>query len=71
MFLKMDYRRRAMGLLGALAVLVTGIVLNQASAEPLPSHPPVMTMLGLPESRVSDDCMASLHDRSDNLCYIC
>lgn len=57
MFLRRDYRNRAIGLIAAYALLIAGIVFSGSfeSAAPI-------------KAKRADDCSQSLQDRPDAVC---
>ena len=61
MFLRRNYRQRAIGLAGALLVLITGVVATGAMS-PAPSVRP---------AKMAGDCSSSLAERSRCDCHVC
>jgi hypothetical protein len=71
MFLRREYRNRAIGLLGAYAVLITGVVTSGAfELAPKKSAPMHATEAALDRSKTkrADDCSSALCVRSEIVC---
>jgi hypothetical protein len=63
MFLKQKYRDRAIGLVGAYAVLVAGVFASGALESPPETGSPTRT-----ETKSADGCSSALQERSDSFC---
>jgi len=66
MFLRREYRDRAVGLIAAYAVLITGVVATEAF-EPAPMHA-TEAALDRSKTKRADDCSSALQCRSDIVC---
>ena len=63
MFLRRKYRDRAIGLVGAYAVLITGVFASGALESPPEKGSPTRI-----ETKRADDCSSALQERSDSVC---
>lgn len=70
MFLRKDYRDRALGLMAAFLLLITAIVASGA-IEPAPAAEAPRIVASAPAPMWSGDCSSPMHDRSDTICYTC
>ena len=65
MFLRRDYRNRAIGLIGAYALLLAGIVASGTFDAPRAG---VRAIVEHPETKRADDCSSALEDRRETVC---
>ena len=69
MFLRRNWRNRAIGLIGAYAVLIAGIAASGAFELPrLPARATVEHAPENPETKRADDCSSALEDRRETVC---
>lgn len=67
MFVRKEYRARAVGVLAAYAVLIVGVVATNAM-DLAPAQPSEGT---LSAAYAPDECAQTLRDRSDTMCRVC